>query len=79
MKFNLMSFAASAVYLRNLLQIYNKETKMSSKQGKLLPKPYCIPRTYTSEVGRISKLETFLGKYSFIPDKTNTFALNSTD
>lgn len=38
-----------------------------------------IPLTYSSEVGIISKLENSLGNYSFIPDKTNTFALNSID
>ena len=42
-------------------------------------KPCCIPRTSPSEVGRISKLENFLGNYSFILDKINTFALNSID
>ena len=42
-------------------------------------KPCRIPRTSPSEVGRISKLDIFLGYYSFILDKINTFALNSID
>ena len=38
-----------------------------------------VPQNYPSEVGIISKLENFLGYNSFIPDKINTFTLNSID
>lgn len=71
-----MNWAASNLMFARTWQGMFRVTQNLSGYSR---KPRRITRISSSEVGIISKLENFLGYYSFIPDKINTFVLNSID